>query len=264
VETLNQLKVASQNPLNCYIVTGTASGLGAEISKILLGKNCQVIGIDMVDAEQSDSLHKFTKNNCFRYVQGDLSSRSLIESVSELIEFSEISGIFSVAGIGPRSATNEISDIELRKIFNVNLFAPIHLANQLRSKKKSGAFFVYVGSSSGIEGIPKFAAYSASKSALHAYFFALICELKESEIRVLGVIPSGMKTNFQKMNNVPSSSLDKYLLNNPEKIANAIVSWSEKKKKNSQIKYLGFSSHLFLVLRNFPFMVKLKIVKRLS
>ena len=264
VETLNQLKVAAQNPLNCFIVTGTASGLGAEISKILLVKNCQVIGIDVMDAEQSDSLQKFIKNNHFRYIQGDLSSNSFIKSVSDLIELNEISGIFSVAGIGPRSATNEISDIELRKIFNVNLFAPIHLVNQLRSKKKSGAFFVYVGSSAGIEGIPKFAAYSASKSALHAYFFSLICELKESEIRILGVIPSGMKTNFQKINNVPSSNLDKYLLNDPEKIAKAIVSWSEKKKKNSQIKYLGFSSYLFLVLRNFPFTVKLKIVKRLS
>jgi short-subunit dehydrogenase len=264
VEILNQLKVAAQNPLNCFIVTGTASGLGAEISKILLGKNCQVIGIDVMDAEQSDSLQKFIKNNRFRYIQGDLSLNSFIKSVSELIELNEVSGIFSVAGIGPRSATNEISDIELRKIFNVNLFAPIHLVNQLRSKKKAGTFFVYVGSSAGIEGIPKFAAYSASKSALHAYFFSLICELKESEIRILGVIPSGMKTNFQKINNVPSSNLDKYLLNDPEKIAKAIVRWSEKKKKNSQIKYLGFSSYLFLVLRNFPFKVKLKVVKRLS
>jgi len=264
VETLNQLKSASLNPGNLLVVTGIASGLGAEISKVLLGKNYQVIGIDMVDEKESETLQKFKENADFQYIQGDLSSSSFIESICELIDFSKISGIFSVAGIGPRSAANEISEIELRKIFNVNLFAPIQLASQLRSKKKLGAFFVYIGSSSGIEGIPKFASYSASKSAMHTYFYSLICELKENDIRILGVIPSGMKTNFQKINNVPSSNLDKYLLNDPTKIAKATVAWAEKKKKKSQIKYFGFSSYLFLVLRNFPFTLKLKIVKLLS
>ena len=264
VEMLNKLKSPPLNSRTHLIVTGTASGLGAEISKILLGKKYQVIGIDMVDEGQSDILQKFKENDRFRYIQGDLSSSSFVESICKLIKLSEISGIFSVAGIGPRSAADEISDLDLRRIFNVNLFAPIQLANQLRSNNKSGAFFVYIGSSSGIEGIPKFASYSASKSAMHTYFYSLICELKENDIRILGVIPSGMKTNFQKINNVPSSNLDKYLLNNPTKIAKATVNWTEKKKKKSQIKYFGFSSHLFLVLRNFPLVLKLKIVKSLS
>ena len=157
-----------------------------------------------------------------------------------------------------------MSTDEIRSVFNINLFSPIELANNLRRKKERDSFFVYVGSSSGIEGLPKFSAYSASKAALHTYFFSMLCELEENDMRVFGMIPGGMKTNFQKNNNVPASNFDKILLKDPRKIAISLVNWSEMQNKKSQVKYSGISARLFLVLRNFPFFAKIKLVKSIS
>ena len=264
VDVLTQLKIHKASPRKILMVTGIASGLGAEISEILLDRSYQVIGIDRIEPEHSDLLRKFLRRDSFQYIQGDLNSAEFLTHLSSLIETNDISGIFSVAGIGPRLSTKEMSTDEIRSVFNINLFSPIELANNLRRKKERDSFFVYVGSSSGIEGLPKFSAYSASKAALHTYFFSMLCELEENDMRVFGMIPGGMKTNFQKNNNVPASNFDKILLKDPRKIAISLVNWSEMQNKKSQVKYSGISARLFLVLRNFPFFAKIKIVKSIS
>lgn len=264
VNTLQQIRLGRTNLGKSLLVTGTASGLGAEISEVLLNRNYQVFGIDIIEPQQSDSVQKFLERDNFQYVQGDLNSNDFQNYLSSIIEMNNISGIFSVAGIGPRLSTEEISDVELKRIFNVNFFAPIGLASNLRRTKQAGSFFVYVGSSSGIEGLPKFSAYSASKAALHTYFFSMLCELKENDMRVFGIIPSGMRTNFQKVNNVPVSSLDKILLKNPRKIAVSLVKWSEGNNKKSSVKYSGISARLFLVLRNLPLFAKIRLIKSLA
>jgi short-subunit dehydrogenase len=130
--------------------------------------------------------------------------------------------------------------------------------------RKDELYFCFIGSSSGITGIPRFSAYSASKAALHAYFFSTIGEDTVHRIDVLGLIPSGMKTNFQKTNGVPSSGLDKILLTSPDKVADDMINWMESRKRKSQIRYLGLSSKIFLVLRNLPFKIQANVVKKLS
>lgn len=263
-ETLKKLKAKQYPKSRNIIVTGAGSGLGAELCRILLDKHHHVIGIDKVKPEQSVHLIQFLENHSFQYLQGDLNSIEFVEEILSLIENENISGMFCVAGIGPRlSAINNTSG-EMYRIFNVNFFGPVQFVNQFIRTKHSESFFVFVGSSSGIEGLPFFGAYSASKAALHTYFFSLICELRKRDIKVLGAIPSGMKTNFQTTNNVHKSSLDPLLLQHPRKIATSLVNWAEDRNRKSQIRYFGASSRLFLLLRNFPFATKSKIIRLIS
>lgn len=263
-ETLKKVREKQYPTSREIIVTGAGSGLGAEICSLLLDKRHQIIGVDKVQPEQSVPLMQLLKNQNFQYLQGDLNSFEFVKEILGLIERKNLSGMFCIAGIGPRIGATENTVGEISRIFNVNFFGPVQFVNRFIRTKGSESYFVFVGSSSGIDGLPFFGAYSASKAALHAYFFSLICELQERDIKVFGAIPSGMKTNFQTSNNVRKSSLDKLLLQDPRKIAASLVNWTEDRNRKSKIRYFGVSSRVFLLLRNLPFATKSKMVRFIS
>jgi short-subunit dehydrogenase len=160
-------------------------------------------------------------------------------------------------------ATNT-SPSSLKKTFDINFFMPVTLYLYLRKRAPRRAYFVFVGSSSGIMGLPRFSAYSSTKSSLATYFFSVVCESPQDNVNILGVIPSGMKTNFQKNNGVPSSPLDKFLLADPSRVASQMIKWMGKGKRKSKIQHVGISAVLFLVIRNLSFGIKTSIVKKLS
>jgi short-subunit dehydrogenase len=264
LKTLFAIKDLKKSKSKCVIVTGAASGLGAEVAKLLLQKKHKVVGVDILEPNQSAQILQFQKNLNFNYICGDLASSEFLVDLEKYIESNSVDGILSIAGIGKRKRVKDMQKIELFEVLNVNFFAQALLVNSLLRINRPGSFFVYLGSSTGIEGLPNFAAYSASKAAVQAYFFSLICELNDLGIRVLGVIPSGMKTNFQKVNDVPSSKFDNFLLDDPAKVARFISNWSDSDNKKSQVKYFGVSAKLFLSIRNLPFSVKLYLVKAIS
>lgn len=246
------------------VVTGAASGLGSIVSSQLIEKGYKVIGIDIVGIADSPNLQKFCQSEKFKYIKSDLGSNSFSAEAQILFDSSNIQGIFSIAGTGPRNPVNKQSIESNREIFEVNFINPLELLKHLVDRKVDGSFFVFVGSSAGILGIPNFASYSASKAALHSYFFSFLCENPIGPVKILGVIPSGMRTNFQLNNHVPVSSLDKILLTNPVKIATFIVDWAQSRKKKSRIVHFGFSSFLFNAIRNLPFGLKMFLVRQLS
>jgi short-subunit dehydrogenase len=216
-------------------------------------KKVIIAGVDY-----KESLGKFV------FFQGDLSSENFVSELKKQLDSFSLAGIFSIAGIGPRSEALQTSPSSLRKTFDLNFYVPTSLYLFLKSKLARRSYFCFIGSSAGISGLPRFSAYSATKSALSAYFFSVICEDSRNQVDIFGLIPSGMKTNFQQNNGVPSSPLDKYLLADPAKIASRMIYWVESQKRKSTIKHIGISSGIFLIIRNFPFKLRMAIVKRLS
>jgi short-subunit dehydrogenase len=259
----NKIKSAHISPQIRVLVTGCASGLGKAITEELMKLNYQILGIDR-ESISHEVIFDFSKFETFQYIQGDLSDVNFRERISDIIDSEDITGIFSIAGIGPRGRVKDATLSEITEVLNVNFLANTDFARTLLTASRKNSFFVYIGSSSGVLGLPNFSAYSASKSALDTYFFSLISELDSAEMKVLGLNPSGMKTGFQERNNVQGSKIDKYILSDPRKIASQVVKWSLNEKKVSNIKYIGISSFLFLVLRNFPFRARLFTIKLLS
>jgi short-subunit dehydrogenase len=262
-EELNKIKSGHISPQLRVLVTGCASGLGKAITEELIKLNYQILGIDR-ESISHEVIHGFSKFEKFQYVQGDLGEVNFRERICEIIGSEEITGIFSVAGIGPRGMVKDATLRDVTEVLSVNFLANTDFARMLLTACRKNSFFVYIGSSSGVLGLPNFSAYSASKSALDSYFFSLICELGAAEMKVLGLNPSGMKTGFQARNNVQGSKIDRYILSDPRKIASQVIKWSINEKKGSTIKYIGISSFLFLVLRNFPFRVRMSTIKLLS
>ena len=80
----------------------------------------------------------------------------------------------------------------VEKIFRVNTFSYIYLSTMaMPVLEKSHGRIIVVSSGAGEQGLPKVAAYSATKHALHGFFDSLRIELKHKSIPVsisLGVI----------------------------------------------------------------------------
>lgn len=264
VSMMRMLRQQNSIATKSVIVTGVASGLGSVVSSQLIENGYEVIGIDLVGIADSPTLQILCQNEKFKYIKSDLRSNSFSADAQILFDSSNIQGVFSIAGTGPRNSVNIQSIESTREIFEVNFLNPLELLKHLVKRNIDGSFFVFVGSSAGILGIPNFASYSASKAALHSYFFSFLCENPKGPVKILGVIPSGMRTNFQANNDVPASSIDKILLINPVKIATFIVNWAQSRKRKSKIIHFGFSSFLFNVIRNLPFDLKMYLVRKVS
>jgi uncharacterized oxidoreductase len=264
ISTIAKIRNIGSQHSKSLMVTGSASGLGAEVTSLLLEKGHTVLGIDMVPPEKSLILRDFLSKSNFQYLQGDLSSEYFMSQVESTFIIQNITGIFSIAGIGPRNPVTSESIEVTRKILEVNFFTPLKLARLLLHKGLPENFLCYVGSSAGIQGLPNFSSYSASKAALHAFFFSFVCEENKVQFPVLGVIPSGMRTSFQANNNVRQTSLDKFLLSDPKVVARYVVEWADDTRKKSRVRYFGVSAAFFLIIRNLPFKLKVHLMSILT
>jgi short-subunit dehydrogenase len=253
----------AQNAHKRILVTGCASGLGAAVTDLLHSRNYSVTGLDIIPMHESEIIKTFLLNPRFRYVELDLGADNSISEIERKLIMSELSGIFSIAGVGPRRRSLDTTLVEMKRIFNVNFFSPVELFKSL-VKDNPSSFFCYVGSSAGIIGLPNFSSYASSKASAHSYFFSTISELSKSEASVFVLIPSGMKTNFQKSNGVQTSRLDNLILSQPMKVARNLVDWAERRDRKSLITSYGVSSVVFRFLLFLPFGFRLAIIRNLS
>lgn len=102
------------------------------------------------------------------------------------------------AGIMRDSVIGMIGTQLMRDVFDVNVFAAIHmiqLANKLMSRQKSGSI-INISSIAGLEGAAGQLVYSASKGAVAALTKAASKELASNGIRVNAVAPGLINTGL--------------------------------------------------------------------
>jgi short-subunit dehydrogenase len=263
IQTLELLRSGRSENRKFVLVTGVGSGLGGQLMKTLVNSGYNVIGIDKVSKSKViDYLNLPIES--FSYLKGNLKSKLFLTKVASLIEDLQVQGVLAVAGVGPRGSAITTSSEESKEIFTINFHSTIALYTALIKSGEKNKFFCYIGSSVGTLSIPYYSAYSASKSALESFFFSSINEQENADVAVLGVIPSGMKSNFQNANGVQDSSRIKIPLLEPAQVAKVIVDWVDKEQKPSTIKHVGLSSRLFLILRIFPFKSRLILIRRIA
>jgi short-subunit dehydrogenase len=102
------------------------------------------------------------------------------------------------AGRGFRARTTAIDLDEMRRLFELNVIAPLHLA-QLAAPhlEKTRGTIVMLSSVAGVVAAPRYGAYSASKFALEALSMAMRSELASRGVRVVVIRPGPVATPFR-------------------------------------------------------------------
>jgi NAD(P)-dependent dehydrogenase (short-subunit alcohol dehydrogenase family) len=180
------------------IITGASRGIGFELTKLFLNANYQVIAL----TRHTETLEALS-NEKLQIISTDLSSKISIDKAVFTIKekHQAIDFVINNAGTLVNKPFEDILYSDLEKTYQVNVFAPFYLSQQLLSVlgKKTKAHIVNISSIGGFQGSVKFAglsSYSSSKAALVGLTECMAEEFKEKNITVnclaLGAVQTEM------------------------------------------------------------------------
>ena len=180
------------------IITGASRGIGFELTKLFLDANYHVIALTR-HTEKLEAL----SNEKLQIISTDLSSKMSIDKAVFTIKekHQAIDFVINNAGTLVNKPFEDILYSDLEKTYQVNVFAPFYLSQQLLSVlgKKTKAHIVNISSIGGFQGSVKFAglsSYSSSKAALVGLTECMAEEFKEKNITVnclaLGAVQTEM------------------------------------------------------------------------
>lgn len=183
-------------------ITGASSGIGEACAYEWATQGNRLI----ITALEKDLLDK-VKEKCLQMgspqteiLPFDLSRTDQLENLAQqaLALFGKIDILFNNAGISQRSKTLETSMDVIRKIMNVNYFAPVILSKTVLPNmiEQGGGQLVVTTSIAGRFGFPLRCAYSSSKHALYGFFETVQAEYFAQNIAVTIVCPGRVRTNI--------------------------------------------------------------------
>ncbi|WP_444756714.1 SDR family NAD(P)-dependent oxidoreductase [Pseudomonas sp. A014] len=182
-----------------WLVTGASKGIGLALVRELLKSGANVVATSRTLASLVDSIGP--ASDTFFPVQVDLvDERGVQACVAQAIaRFGRIDVIVNNAGYGLQGTIEGISDEELRRNFEVNVFAPAHVLRHVlphMRQQRSGHVF-NIGSIAGFQGgYAGWGIYAATKFALAGLTEALAAEIAEFGIKATLVYPGPVRTEF--------------------------------------------------------------------
>jgi len=194
------------------IVTGAASGFGAEISRHYVAEGAKVVVADMneqgakaVAAELGDSAIA---------VKCDVSKSAEVNNlVAETIrKFGKVDIAVNNAGYTHKNRPLlEVDEATFDRMFDVNVKSIFLMTHAVvpEMRKNGKGVIINIGSVSGIRPRPGLVWYSASKAAANLMSKAMAVELGPDNIRVNAICPvmspTGMIADFMGMPDTPEN-----------------------------------------------------------
>jgi len=258
-EVFNSMKIAG----SVVIVTGASDGIGAELARILAARGAKLV----LNARNEARLREVIPSADPLIIAGDITDgetrRRTVDGA--LARFGQIDVVINNAGAGLYSPAWKAPMADVRRLMELNLFAPLELIQLVTPPmraRKSG-MIVNIGSMAGKITLPWFTLYSVSKYALGSLTEGLRMELKRDGIRSMIVCPGYVSTNFQGHilgGSVPSTvARAKRLAITAEQCALDIVSGIEANKRTVVTPMLGWLA--VAAARLFPAVMQAQLAK---
>ena len=194
------------------IVTGAASGFGAEISRQYVAEGAKVVVADLNEAGAKAVAAELGANAIA--VKCDVTKRADIDHVvaAAIKQFGTIDIVVNNAGYTHKNQPMlDTDETTFDRCFDVNVKSVYLMAMAVvpvMRQKKSGVI-INVGSVSGMRPRPGLVWYSASKAAANLMSKAMAVELGPDNIRVNAICPvmspTGMIESFMGMANTPEN-----------------------------------------------------------
>ncbi|ELA6610338.1 SDR family NAD(P)-dependent oxidoreductase [Vibrio alginolyticus] len=213
------------------VVSGAASGIGAETSKRYAELGAHVIGVDLAPAEETITEIKQAEGSA-EYVVGDVSVEETWQIVAEAANNQGGADILvNIAGYSVLEDNAETLTSELwQKIMGINLKGHWMAAKHLLSgmKKKGAGAIVNMSSATSLVGVPNHAAYSMSKGGVDALTRQLAVDYAQHNIRVNSVAPGPVRTpmistNSDEMMEQIVNAVPLKRIAEPQEVADIIV-----------------------------------------
>ena len=181
------------------LITGASSGIGKALAVELARRGASVglvarreeLLAEIVDQIKSDSGMALP-------LVADVNDASAIRGQADRLrlEFGPIDVLIANAGIGGAAHSIELQPAQVANVINVNVLGAVNsVAAVLPEMAERGkGQLVAISSLSAYRGLPKSAAYCASKAALSCFFESLRIDLMNSGVNVTIIHPGFIKT----------------------------------------------------------------------
>lgn len=190
------------------LITGASSGLGLVTAQYLAQQGYRVFGTSRNPAQaQADG---------FTLLPLDVRSEESIQTCLQMImtQAERLDVLINNAGfIGPAAASEELSQQQLKALFDTNFFGVVQMTNAVLPlfRRQGSGQIVNMSSAAGLLTTPPFfGVYSASKHALEAYTEGLRYEVRPFNIRVSLIEPGYFKTNILQTIATPDRPVEVY------------------------------------------------------
>ena len=247
----------------CAVVTGASSGIGKELTKILISKyNCLVIGVarngENLTKLQEELEQNYKKGKNFLPLSLDVSKKESWNIIFEKAKENEVKIIFNNAGtMLPFTKTSDVTEEEIDRVFKTNFYSIYYcfkVFNNYLENLGGDCGIVNITSSSSSFLIPGQSIYSASKSAATKLSLITASEVKHKYF-VGTYLPGLTNTNIFKANDnltpVVTKDLEPIinkLSSSAHKTASKIIKFTIGKKR---FKIMGKDSVALKILKAF-------------
>ena len=198
-----------------WFVTGTSRGLGLELVKQLLQRGDNVTATTRSAERLTAALGDVDRSRLLAISLDLGNEKAVAEAVQAGVDrFGGVDVVVNNAGYGFLGAVEEVTDAEVRQMFEVQVFG---VWNVLRAtlpifRGAGRGHVVNVSSVLGLTAFPGWGLYCAGKYALEGLTESLAAEVSGLGIRVTLVEPGYMQTDFLTPHSIglPSVKMDGY------------------------------------------------------
>lgn len=177
------------------IVTGASRGLGCALTHALVDRGWRIV----VDARDGVALRRkwgYPPHDVV--IAGDIADpvhrRALVEAAGASIDL--VVNNASALGPSPLPRLGDYGLDELRRVYEVNVFAPLALLQLTLPRLGAGARVVNITSDAALEPYESWGGYGSSKAALDQ--LTAIFAVERPDLLVYAVDPGDMRTQMQQ------------------------------------------------------------------
>lgn len=195
MSTLQFNKLAALYPQKRAIITGAGSGLGLELTKLLLQDDWNILGIDL---NTSKLQHLQTKSLSIHEL--NITNRNKFKDCIHIFceQQNGVDILFNNAGVGEGSLFQNYSLENWDWIIDINLKAVIAGTSYVLPYllERNVGTIVNISSMAGIANLPKMSPYNVTKAAVISLSETLSHELSKSGIRVKCITPTFFQSSI--------------------------------------------------------------------
>lgn len=182
------------------IITGASRGLGLALAKELADRGWALV----IDARGAEALGgaetELASRTTVRSIPGDVTDpahrRALVAAAAELGGIDAVVNNASYLGPSPQPELRDYPLDVVRQVYEVNVFAPLALAQEALPALRPGARIVNITSDAAVEAYEGWGGYGSSKAALEQLTAVLGAE--HPDLRVYRVDPGDLRTQMHQ------------------------------------------------------------------
>lgn len=185
------------------LITGGTKGIGKAVGELLAQSGYNLI---LTYANDETAARKIQEQLHMQYpvtthiLKADITTIATVNVVDAFLAQQQITlnALILNAGITNRDPFEDIRPEDWEKVFFANVHFPVFLLQKIITRLQTGASVTFTGSLMGIQPHSVSLAYGVTKSAVHALVKNLVKFLAPYQVRVNGVAPGFVDTEWQK------------------------------------------------------------------